>query len=138
VFDSETYGRVLVLDGCIQLTQRDEFSYQVCRGLHPTGSLRALTARCRPATGNDGAPAAVLAEGPAAASAGGARASRWHALGTLSLRCARFAAQVGGGDGGVVREITRHSCVERIDCAEIDGMVPEARSLSVVLPEPAR
>jgi hypothetical protein len=28
VFDSETYGRVLVLDGCIQLTQRDEFSYQ--------------------------------------------------------------------------------------------------------------
>ena len=28
VFESETYGRVLVLDGCIQLTQRDEFSYQ--------------------------------------------------------------------------------------------------------------
>ena len=29
VFESETYGRVLVLDGCIQLTERDEFSYQV-------------------------------------------------------------------------------------------------------------
>lgn len=28
VFEAETYGRVLVLDGCIQLTQRDEFSYQ--------------------------------------------------------------------------------------------------------------
>lgn len=35
--------------------------------------------------------------------------------------------QVGGGDGGVVREITRHASVERIDCAEIDKMVPEAR-----------
>ena len=35
--------------------------------------------------------------------------------------------QVGGGDGGVVREITRHASVERIDCAEIDKMVPEVR-----------
>jgi len=28
VFESETYGRVLVLDGVIQLTERDEFAYQ--------------------------------------------------------------------------------------------------------------
>lgn len=28
VFDSTTYGRVLVLDGVIQLTERDEFAYQ--------------------------------------------------------------------------------------------------------------
>ena len=28
VFDSETYGRVLVLDGVIQLTERDEYAYQ--------------------------------------------------------------------------------------------------------------
>jgi len=28
VFKSKTYGRVLVLDGVIQLTERDEFSYQ--------------------------------------------------------------------------------------------------------------
>lgn len=27
VFDSETYGNVLVLDGVIQCTERDEFSY---------------------------------------------------------------------------------------------------------------
>ena len=39
----------------------------------------------------------------------------------------RSGPQVGGGDGGVVREITRHESVERIDCAEIDKMVPEAR-----------
>jgi spermidine synthase len=28
VFESEAYGRVLVLDGVIQATDRDEFSYQ--------------------------------------------------------------------------------------------------------------
>ena len=27
-FQSETYGRVLVLDGVIQLTEKDEFAYQ--------------------------------------------------------------------------------------------------------------
>lgn len=29
VFDSRSYGRVLVLDGVIQLTERDECAYQV-------------------------------------------------------------------------------------------------------------
>ena len=28
VFQSETYGKVLILDGVIQCTERDEFSYQ--------------------------------------------------------------------------------------------------------------
>ena len=30
---------------------------------------------------------------------------------------------VGGGDGGVLREISRHSSVELIDICEIDKMV---------------
>lgn len=30
---------------------------------------------------------------------------------------------VGGGDGGVLREISRHSSVEQIDICEIDKMV---------------
>lgn len=30
---------------------------------------------------------------------------------------------VGGGDGGVLREVTRHESVEAVDLAEIDGMV---------------
>jgi spermidine synthase len=30
---------------------------------------------------------------------------------------------VGGGDGGVLREITRHSSVEHLDIAELDQMV---------------
>ena len=28
MFDSVSYGRVLVLDGVIQVTERDEFAYQ--------------------------------------------------------------------------------------------------------------
>ncbi len=30
VFESETYGNVLVLDGAIQCTERDEFSFVAC------------------------------------------------------------------------------------------------------------
>lgn len=33
---------------------------------------------------------------------------------------------IGGGDGGVLREVARHDCVEAIDICEIDGMVIEA------------
>jgi hypothetical protein len=84
--------------------------------------------------GDDGAPAAVLAQGPAAPRAGGARAAPHAAQAWCASRHARRRVpkpQVGGGDGGVVREITRHACVERIDCAEIDGMVPEVRGVCV-------
>jgi spermidine synthase len=30
---------------------------------------------------------------------------------------------IGGGDGGVLREISRHKSVERIDICDIDSMV---------------
>jgi len=32
---------------------------------------------------------------------------------------------IGGGDGGVLREVARHSSVEKIDIFEIDKMVVE-------------
>lgn len=68
VFDSTTYGRVLILDGAIQLTERDEFAYQeaivhIPMFAHPN-------------------PKAVLI--------------------------------VGGGDGGVLREVCRHPGVEKV------------------------
>jgi hypothetical protein len=50
--------------------------------------------------------------------------------------CKPQTPQVGGGDGGVVREISRHACVEQVDCAEIDAMVPEA-SLCTALRRPS-
>ena len=68
VFDTETYGRCLVLDGAIQVTTRDEFAYQemiahVPLFAHPN-------------------PKAVLI--------------------------------VGGGDGGVAREVCKHIGLEKV------------------------
>jgi spermidine synthase len=36
---------------------------------------------------------------------------------------------IGGGDGGVLREVSRHISVEQIDICEIDKMVVDVRSL---------
>jgi len=77
VFESANYGNVLVLDGVIQLTTRDEFAYQ-----------EMIT----------------------------------H-LPLFSHPCPRSVLIVGGGDGGVLREVCRHSCVEQITMCEIDPMV---------------
>ncbi|GMH08908.1 hypothetical protein Nepgr_010748 [Nepenthes gracilis] len=77
VFESSTYGKVLVLDGIVQLTEKDECAYQEMIAHLPLCSIRS--------------PQNVLV--------------------------------VGGGDGGVLREISRHSSVELIDICEIDEMV---------------
>ena len=83
VFDSATYGRVLVLDGVIQLTERDEHAYQEMIAHLP------LFAHAAP----------------------------------------RDVLIVGGGDGGVLREIARHSCVRSITMCEIDVGVIETSKL---------
>nr|WAU46216.1 spermidine N-methyltransferase [Erythroxylum coca] len=77
VFQSATYGKVLILDGVIQLTERDECAYQEMITHLPLCSIPN--------------PKKVLV--------------------------------IGGGDGGVLREVARHSSVEQIDICEIDKMV---------------
>lgn len=77
VFESSSYGKVLVLDGILQLTERDECAYQEMITHLPLCSIKS--------------PKNVLV--------------------------------VGGGDGGVLREVARHSSVELIDICEIDEMV---------------
>ncbi|CAL9766283.1 unnamed protein product [Musa acuminata subsp. burmannicoides] len=77
VFQSSTYGRVLVLDGVIQVTERDECAYQEMITHLPLCSIPN--------------PKKVLV--------------------------------IGGGDGGVLREVSRYSSVEQIDICEIDKMV---------------
>ncbi|CAI9785173.1 unnamed protein product [Fraxinus pennsylvanica] len=77
VFQSSTYGKVLVLDGVIQLTERDECAYQEMITHLPLCSIPN--------------PKKVLV--------------------------------IGGGDGGVLREVARHSSIEKIDICEIDKMV---------------
>ena len=42
VFESETYGNVLVLDGVIQCTERDEFSFVACFLLCSTPESRFI------------------------------------------------------------------------------------------------
>ncbi|XP_051146276.1 spermidine synthase-like [Andrographis paniculata] len=77
VFESSTYGKVLVLDGVIQLTERDECAYQEMITHLPLSSIPR--------------PQRVLV--------------------------------IGGGDGGVLREVSRYASVEKIDICEIDRMV---------------
>ena len=37
---------------------------------------------------------------------------------------------IGGGDGGVLREVARHKSVDQIDICEIDKMVVDVSKLS--------
>ncbi|KAI6682319.1 hypothetical protein NL676_036200 [Syzygium grande] len=77
VFQSAKHGKVAILDGQLQLSEKDEFAYQEMLTHLPLCSIQN--------------PKKVLL--------------------------------VGGGDGGVLREISRHSSVEQIDICEIDQMV---------------
>ncbi|XP_060073766.1 spermidine synthase-like [Ylistrum balloti] len=77
VFKSKTYGNVLVLDGVIQCTERDEFSYQEMLAHLPLNSHAN--------------PRKVLI--------------------------------IGGGDGGVLREVVKHPEVVSVEMCEIDEKV---------------
>ncbi|KAH3662404.1 hypothetical protein OGAPHI_005656 [Ogataea philodendri] len=74
VFESSNYGNVLVLDGVIQATERDEFAYQEM--------IAHLALNSHPN------PKKVLV--------------------------------IGGGDGGVLREVVKHECVEEAVLCDID------------------
>jgi spermidine synthase len=80
VFESTTWGNVLVLDGVIQMSERDEMSYQ-----------EMLT----------------------------------H-LPMFAHECPKNVLIVGGGDGGVLREVVKHETVEKVTMCEIDGGVVDA------------
>lgn len=77
VFDSTNHGRVLVLDGIIMLTERDECAYHE-----------------------------MLAHVP------------MTAHGNAGRVCV-----VGGGDGGIVREVLKHVQVQHVTLCEIDARV---------------
>ncbi|CAF1346123.1 unnamed protein product [Adineta ricciae] len=74
IFKSKTYGNVLVLDNCIQCTERDEFAYQEMAAFLP------LLAHPEP----------------------------------------KRVLIIGGGDGGVIREVVKHPQVEEVILCEID------------------
>ena len=114
VFETKSWGRMLALDGVIQLTERDECGYQV-------GSAqqnRFLASSARPSVRND--LLIVSARHPSA--------PPQEMIANLPL-CAHphptRVAIIGGGDGGVIREILRHPSVEAVDHCEIDRRVCE-------------
>jgi len=80
VFDHDVFGRVLVLDGTVQLSQADEFIYHEMAVHVPLGA--------RPKPG-----ARVLI--------------------------------IGGGDGGILREVLRHDHLASVVMVEIDRAVVE-------------
>lgn len=89
VIDTIEFGKMLVLDGMVMTTDRDEFVY------HEMISHVAMNTHPKPK----------------------------HVL------------IVGGGDGGVVREVLRHPSVEKVVLAEIDGKVIEtSKNISRKLP----
>jgi len=79
VLESPDFGKMLVLDGVVQLTERDEFFY------HEMLAHVILHAHPNPKT--------VLI--------------------------------VGGGDGGTLREVLKHSSVKRVQLVELDRQVIE-------------
>lgn len=92
VFESETFGNVLILDGVIQCTERDEFSwvypitYQSNHELIEARRYQEMIAHLPLASHPN--PKKVLV--------------------------------IGGGDGGVVREVLRHDTVEEVVLCDID------------------
>jgi len=77
MFQTKNHGKMLVLDGIIQLTQSDEFAYQEM--------LTHVPLFAHPSPEN------ILV--------------------------------IGGGDGGVLREASRHDCIKTIDFCEVDEEV---------------
>ncbi|KAI8527136.1 hypothetical protein RHMOL_Rhmol12G0052300 [Rhododendron molle] len=111
VFQSSTYGNVLVLDGVIQLTERDECAYQEMIVHLPLCSIpnpkKGLFSRNMPRYHK-------VEYCPLYPSPQPDNLKHWAMSKVLVI---------GGGDGGVLREVSRHSTVEQIDICEIDKMV---------------
>lgn len=101
---SETYGNVLVLDGVIQCTERDEFAYQEMIANLPLCSHPS--------------PKKVSFRFPRTAMA---------TLQLSHISCVNHdhisfiqVLIIGGGDGGVLREVVKNPLVESVVLCEID------------------
>jgi spermidine synthase len=87
IYDTDAFGKALLLDGHIQFTLLDEHAYHESLVQIPL----------------------------------------------LNLPQAKRALVIGGGDGGVIRELCKHASIETVDMVEIDPGVIEACKLA--LPE---
>ncbi|KAK6160178.1 hypothetical protein DH2020_003559 [Rehmannia glutinosa] len=113
VFQSATYGKVLVLDGVIQLTERDECAYQEMISHLP---LCSIPNRKRCWRNN---VISMFAYDCISVPRVREQELLLRKIGLLAVSV----LVIGGGDGGVLREVSRHASVEKIDICEIDKMV---------------
>jgi spermidine synthase len=93
VFESSNYGNVLVLDGVIQATERDEFAYPP--------------------------PLQYLGRDPYIDLWGRYQEMITH-LAMNSHPNPEKVLVIGGGDGGVLREVVKHACVKEAVLCDID------------------
>ncbi|XP_011149197.1 spermidine synthase isoform X1 [Harpegnathos saltator] len=93
VVETKSHGRALMLDGIIQCTEKDEFSY------HEMLSFLPLCSHTNPRNSQNLVP--------------------------TTLASVVQILIVGGGDGGIVREVLKHSDVEHVTLVEIDDRVIE-------------
>ena len=99
VFESTNYGNVLVLDGVIQATERDEFSYIFLLSRTLLTNVRYQEMITHLAMNSHPNPEKVLV--------------------------------IGGGDGGVLREVVKHSCVKEAVLCDIDEVPTPPCDISI-------
>ncbi len=104
IFESSDHGTVLVLDNVIQCTERDEFAYAIpfitlpmapTKNWYPPANLRTLR-------------------------------SYQEMITHLAMNAhpnPKRVLVIGGGDGGVLREVVKHSTVEQAILCDIDESV---------------
>ena len=102
VFESSNYGNVLVLDGVIQATERDEFAYppppqpRKDNRIDLWGRYQEMITHL--AMNSHPNPEKVLV--------------------------------IGGGDGGVLREVVKHACVKEAVLCDIDEVSSPCQDLT--------
>ncbi|KAK2105919.1 hypothetical protein P7K49_015433 [Saguinus oedipus] len=125
---SKTYGNVLVLDGVIQCTERDEFSYQemianlpLCSHPNPQKVPHCPLGQCRTTTVGEGGGVPGVPQAPPRCCLYGRQRKCKQGQGVLQRGGGgQGVLIIGGGDGGVLREVVKHPSVESVVQCEID------------------
>lgn len=119
----KNHGRCLILDGAIQMTENDEFAYQEMLSMVPVN--------CHPnpeRVGHWFNKYKLIASRLSWKCRGFGDLGDDVSLYLLSLQV----LVIGGGDGGIVRELDKHPKVKSIVQCEIDGVCLHLKSMRIL------